>query len=185
MSTVARSGNSIGSSSSLVDVDSADSNDASSRDDLEEDFKHRKIRQSVISPPAPASATNSQFSPASVVTSFGSVAGISLTHPADLSAAFHGYHHHHGGGPVAAPASGVACGSSLDASNNNKPPFLLPAQLYKSLFASAVLQKAPNSTDAFNGQPFPRNLLFSCSEKSPGSDRDTDDKASEENDEVL
>ncbi|XP_055676687.1 zinc finger protein rotund-like isoform X3 [Lutzomyia longipalpis] len=185
MSTVARSGNSIGSSSSLVDVDSAESNDASSRDDLEEDFKHRKIRPNIISPPTHASATNSQFSPTSVVTSFSSaVAGISLTHPAELSAALHGYHHHHhsGGPAVAAGPPGVPCGSTLDASNNNKPPFLLPAQLYKSLFASAVLQKAPNA-DAFNGQPFPRNLLFSCSEKSPSSDRDTDDKASEENDE--
>lgn len=71
-----------------------------------------------------------------------------------LSAAFHGYHAHN--------------------HNNNKSPFLLPAQLYKSLFANAVLQ----NPDKMCSHPFPRNLLFSYSEKSPNSDFDADDKNS-------
>lgn len=71
-----------------------------------------------------------------------------------LSAAFHGYHAHN--------------------HNNSKSPFLLPAQLYKSLFANAVLQ----NPDKLCSHPFPRNLLFSYSDKSPYSDFDTDDKNS-------
>lgn len=71
-----------------------------------------------------------------------------------LSAAFHGYHAHN--------------------HNNNKSPFLLPAQLYKSLFANAVLQ----NPDKMCSHPFPRNLLFSYSDKSPNSDFDTDEKNS-------
>lgn len=88
---------------------------------------------------------------------FNTMGGISIPHHG-LSAAFHGYHSHH---------SGV--------NNNSKSPFLLPAQLYKSLFASAVLQ----NPDKMNSvQPFPRNLLFSCAEKSPNSDGEVDEKCS-------
>lgn len=69
--------------------------------------------------------------------------------------------------------------SSNNSSNhvNTKSPFLLPAQLYKSLFANAVLQ-AP---DKMCSHPFPRNLLFSYSSdnKSPNSpDYETEDKSS-------
>lgn len=94
------------------------------------------------------------------------------------------HHHHHKDHPDEAKF------------NANKPKFLLPAQLYKSLFATAVLQKNASSSpsplddslvssptppqnprdnsnnsakmnslsDTFHGQPFPRNLLFSCSD---------------------
>lgn len=56
-----------------------------------------------------------------------------------------------------------------------KSPFLLPAQLYKSLFANAVLQ----SSDKICSHPFPRNLLFSYAEKSPASPEfDAEDKGS-------
>lgn len=70
-------------------------------------------------------------------------------------------------------------GIQSHATNNNydscKSPFLLPAQLYKSLFANAVLQ----SSDKICSHPFPRNLLFSYAEKSPASsDFDAEDKNS-------
>lgn len=49
-----------------------------------------------------------------------------------------------------------------------------PVQLYKSLFANAVLQ----NPDKMCSHPFPRNLLFSYSEKSPNSsDFEADDKS--------
>lgn len=73
-----------------------------------------------------------------------------------LSAAFHGYHAH-------------------NHHNNSKSPFLLPAQLYKSLFANAVLQQNP---DKMCSHPFPRNLLFSYAEKSPNSDFEADENKS-------
>lgn len=101
--------------------------------------------------------TLSHYAPNSFKNNFNTMGGISIPHHG-LSAAFHGYHSHH---------SGV--------NNNSKSPFLLPAQLYKSLFASAVLQ----NPDKMNSvQPFPRNLLFSCSEKSPNSDGEVDEKCS-------
>lgn len=101
--------------------------------------------------------TLSPYSLNSFKSNFNTMGGISIPHHG-LSAAFHGYHTHH---------SGV--------NNNSKSPFLLPAQLYKSLFASAVLQ----NPDKMNSvQPFPRNLLFSCSEKSPNSDGEVDEKCS-------
>lgn len=57
--------------------------------------------------------------------------------------------------------------------SNKSSPFLLPAQLYKSLFANAVL----HSPDKMCSHPFPRNLLFSYSDKSPNSpDYDNDEK---------
>lgn len=101
--------------------------------------------------------TFNNYSPNSFKNNFNTMGGISIPHHG-LSAAFHGYHSHH---------SGV--------NNNSKSPFLLPAQLYKSLFASAVLQ----NPDKMNSvQPFPRNLLFSCSEKSPNSDGEVEEKCS-------
>lgn len=58
--------------------------------------------------------------------------------------------------------------------SNKSSPFLLPAaQLYKSLFANAVL----HSPDKMCSHPFPRNLLFSYSDKSPNSpDFENDEK---------
>lgn len=57
--------------------------------------------------------------------------------------------------------------------SNKSSPFLLPAQLYKSLFANAVL----HSPDKMCSHPFPRNLLFSYSDKSPNSpDYENDEK---------
>lgn len=103
--------------------------------------------------------------------------GLSIPHHG-LSAAFHGYHAH---------------SAAANINNGNKTPFLLPAEIYKSLFASAVLQKqqqhhhhqynqtslsttmSGNSSGASIAEktnhspppppPFPRNLLFSCGEK--------------------
>lgn len=85
---------------------------------------------------------------------YHTMGGISIPHHG-FSAAFQGYQNH------------------TNMSNvQNKSPFLLPAQLYKSLFASAVLQKPEKS----NTPPFPRNLLFSCADKSPNSDDNEDDE---------
>lgn len=65
--------------------------------------------------------------------------------------------------------------------SNQKSPFLLPAQFYKNLFASAMLQQNKPSDKLNAGQPpFPRNLLFSCSQKSPppsSSDIENEDKS--------
>lgn len=67
--------------------------------------------------------------------------------------------------------------------SNQKSPFLLPAQFYKNLFASAAILQNSKPCDKINaGQtPFPRNLLFSCSQKSPGlgstSDLENEDKS--------
>lgn len=53
--------------------------------------------------------------------------------------------------------------------NSPKSSFLFSAQLYKSLFASAILQSSNNSSDGnldkMVSSPFPRNLLFSCGDK--------------------
>lgn len=118
-------------------------------------------------------------------------------HHAGLSAALHGYHHHHH--PAAMPPLPVGAGGGGEGSTRNtlgpfggshhigggggssssgtsKPPFMLPAQLYKSLFANAVLHNPDKMSAAAS---FPRNLLFSCAEKSPAeSDGEVDDKAS-------
>lgn len=117
-----------------------------------------------------------------------------------ISPVEHGHHHHHhqhhhyspnttssNGTTVSqqanatASASGNAGSSSTSHINNNanfnsnkSSPFLLPAaQLYKSLFANAVL----HSPDKMCSHPFPRNLLFSYSDKSPNSpDFENDEK---------
>lgn len=61
-------------------------------------------------------------------------------------------------------------GNNFSNYDSCKSPFLLPAQLYKSLFANAVLQ----NSDKMCSHPFPRNLLFSYVEKSPTSASDFD-----------
>lgn len=62
-------------------------------------------------------------------------------------------------------------GQSNQFNSSKSSPFLLPAQLYKSLFANAVLHNPDRS------HPFPRNLLFSYSDKSPNSpDFDNEEK---------
>lgn len=112
----------------------------------------------------------------------------------------HHHHHHHHHHPSYSPTSGSngtvsqqgnastitnlssssshATANALNNSSFNSSkssPFLLPAQLYKSLFANAVL----HSPDKMCSHPFPRNLLFSYSDKSPNSpDFDNDEKPS-------
>lgn len=68
--------------------------------------------------------------------------GLTLSPHHGFSAAFHNYHHHHHH-------------HHHHANNNisaaaNKSPFLLPAQLYKSLFASAMLNNKPSSSSALS-----------------------------------
>lgn len=109
-----------------------------------------------------------------------------------ISSAQHGHHHHHHySSPSTTSSNGTtnqqgnvsasASSSSPNATNNSSfnsnksSPFLLPAQLYKSLFANAVL----HSPDKMCSHPFPRNLLFSYSDKSPNSpDFEHDEKPS-------
>lgn len=98
----------------------------------------------------------------------GKMCGITMPSHHDLSVAFHNLQQQH----------------QHELNNNNlsiaftKPPgppsFLLPAQFYKNLFATAAIyQKSPTSDHKFNSEfgspsppspvpPFPRNLLFSC-----------------------
>lgn len=93
----------------------------------------------------------------------------------------HPHHHHH---HQQSNHSNIGSGGSGVGGGGGKSPFMLPAQLYKSLFASAVLQQ---NSDKLNGPPtFPRNLLFSCAEKSLAgdSDGDVEDKCSVNGDEV-
>lgn len=87
--------------------------------------------------------------------------GLSIPHHG-LSAAFHNY-------------------QANNNINNNKSPFLLPAQLYKSLFASAMLQQK-SSTDKTH---FSRNFLFSNGDKSSHSDIDEIDEKSSIIEEVV
>lgn len=113
-----------------------------------------------------------------------SMAGESLTTTTTNSTSAH---HFSSASSTNHPASNSAnCtieGSSTNAPTNNpqssqfnsskSSPFLLPAQLYKSLFANAVLHNPDRS------HPFPRNLLFSYSDKSPNSpDFDSEEKHS-------
>lgn len=76
-----------------------------------------------------------------------------------------------GGGSIAQNGSNQTNSNNAIAAGNNafnsnkSAPFLLPAQLYKSLFANAVL----HNPDKMCSRPFPRNLLFSYSDKSPNS----------------
>lgn len=124
-------------------------------------------------------------------------------HHAGLSAALHGYHHHHhpasmppmpGGGAGGGGGEGGSRGGSAmgpfggshhsggggnGGGSASKPSFMLPAQLYKSLFANAVLHNPDKMSAAATAAGFPRNLLFSCADKSPvESDGEVDDKAS-------
>lgn len=87
--------------------------------------------------------------------------GLSIPHHG-LSAAFHNY-------------------QANNNINNNKSPFLLPAQLYKSLFASAMLQQKSTS----DKNHFSRNFLFSTGDKSPHSDIDEIDEKSSIIEEVV
>lgn len=115
--------------------------------------------------------------------------GFSIPHHS-LSAAFYGYHSHTndttstgGNNPstihhpyssntttttsnIIPSVSTTSTAFNQSSFNSNKSsPFLLPAQLYKSLFANAVL----HNPDKMCSHPFPRNLLFSYSDKSPNS----------------
>lgn len=88
-------------------------------------------------------------------------------------------HHLHYSPTGISKTSDFSANAQNHMTNNNydscKSPFLLPAQLYKSLFANAVLQ----NSEKMCSHPFPRNLLFSYAEKSPASsDFDAEDKNS-------
>lgn len=155
---------SLDSSSSFVEIDSENTSSSAGGGLLDEDTKPN------INGLLPPSRPTSPIAPLSIGDyssnnsrhpSFGSAAGmggISIPHHhAGLSAAFHGYHGQH----------------TANGSNKGSSPFLLPAQLYKSLFASAVLQ----NPDQLCQPHFPRNLLFSCSDRSPaGSEADIEEK---------
>lgn len=97
------------------------------------------------------SSTDYQIQSKNFIDTMG---GLSIPHHG-LSAAFHNY-------------------QANNNINNNKSPFLLPAQLYKSLFASAMLQQKSSS----DKNHFSRNFLFSSGEKSPSSDIDEIDEKS-------
>lgn len=158
MSTLVGIDNNIDSSNSFIEIDNENihcNNSLSSHED-EADTKPIIDRESPISFKINNNNNNQYLGLNNNKNNNNSLTmgGISIPHHG-LSAAFHGYH--------------------SNVNNNNKSsPFLLPAQLYKSLFASAVLQN-PDKLNNGNGssssvQPFPRNLLFSCAEKSPNSD---------------
>lgn len=99
-----------------------------------------------------------------------------------ISPAQHGHHHY--SPPITTSSNGTVghqtnLSSSSNTNNsssfnaNKSSPFLLPAQLYKSLFANAVL----HNPEKMCSHPFPRNLLFSYSDKSPNSPEfDNDEK---------
>lgn len=70
-----------------------------------------------------------------------------------------------GSGQISSNNGIVAAGGNNAFNTSKSAPFLLPAQLYKSLFANAVL----HNPDKMCSRPFPRNLLFSYSDKSPNS----------------
>lgn len=164
---------SIDSSSSFVEIDSE--NTSSSHEPMDEEELDTKPN---ITP----------YSEQFLKANFSAMGGISIPHHG-LSAAFHGYHHHHhqhhSHHHHHMNNHSYANNNNNNSNNNNnnsssggsssKTPFMLPAQLYKSLFASAVLQ----NPDKITAPPFPRNLLFSCSEKSPNSsDAEVDEKSS-------
>lgn len=164
MSTLVSASGSIDSSSSFVEIDSENtsSSHGGEQQQLEDDDELLDTKANIN-----FAVASEQF----LKNSFGTMGGISIPHHHGLSAAFHGYHSHHHHHHHHANHNG---GNGM-AGNNNKSPFLLPAQLYKSLFASAVLQ----NPDKINSTPpFPRNLLFSCSEKSPNSDGEPEEKCS-------
>jgi hypothetical protein len=124
--------------------------------------------------------------------------GLSLPHHHGLSVAFQNYQ---ANSPVPTMGGESNANDTITASNLQftKPPFLLPAEFYKNLFASAAMfqkqtggGKSPNrsltpSPTPMDGghhhhhhqqQLIPRNLLFSCVDKSSveDSDGDVDDK---------
>lgn len=70
-----------------------------------------------------------------------------------------------GGGQIGSNNGHAAVAGNNAFNSGKSAPFLLPAQLYKSLFANAVL----HNPDKMCSRPFPRNLLFSYSDKSPNS----------------
>lgn len=112
----------------------------------------------------------------------------------------HHHHHHHRGLTAAAAAAafhsaGYAAVGDANGAGRLTPsppaaaaalsgqrakpaagPFMSPAQLYKSLFASAVLQ----NPEKMQAAGFPRNLLFSCATQERSTDSaesaDGDDK---------
>lgn len=101
------------------------------------------------------------------------------------------------GGPALSLFQAAAQNSASPAASmqqlSKSSPFLLPAQFYKNLFASAaMLQQQNKSSDKLNtGQPpFPRNLLFSCAQRSPtgggtgGGDCEAADEKSDSIDQV-
>lgn len=128
-------------------------------------------------------AFHGYHSHAAVAHSGGSGVGVgstgsSSTH--NISSNQHHFHYNNNGNGNGIINNGHNTSSSSSNNTNNhtndtcKSPFLLPAQLYKSLFANAVLQ----NPDKMGSHPFPRNLLFSYSEKSPNSsDFETDEKS--------
>lgn len=153
MSNLVITGNSIDSSNSFVEIDSENSCNntlSSHEDDTKPIIESESLSPQLSTISFKTHSINSNNSAA--------MGGISIPHHG-LSAAFHGYH--------------------SNVNNNSKsPPFLLPAQLYKSLFASAVLQNPEKINGCSGTPPFPRNLLFSCSEKSPNSDTELEEKCS-------
>lgn len=173
---------SLASSSSFIENACGSNNSpASSHEDFDDETTEFKPNPSIT-----ATRLNAQLIARKEISGSATMGGISIPHHG-LSAAFHGYHsanasannsasnninqahHHH--------YHSSNYGSSNSATNYSasKTPFLLPAQLYKSLFANAVLQ----NPEKMCSHPFPRNLLFSYSEKSPTSpDFDAEEKVS-------
>lgn len=167
MSTLVGIDNSVDSSNSFIEIDNENINNCNNNSlssHEEDDTKPIVDREnSPVSTSPPISFKNNTNNNHyfglnnNSNNNSSTMGGISIPHHG-LSAAFHGYH--------------------SNVNNNNKSsPFLLPAQLYKSLFANAVLQNPDklNGSNSSSGggtsvQPFPRNLLFSCAEKSPNSD---------------
>lgn len=171
MSAIANKG--IGSESSFAKGGSTGSSPDVFDDDATE-FKPNLIDSARLSTASGARAREA------------AMGGISIPHHG-LAAAIQSHSHanatnhhlHYSPGIGKGGEVGANSGVHGHAPNNNydpcKSPFLLPAQLYKSLFANAVLQ----NSDKICSHPFPRNLLFSYAEKSPASPEfDAEDKSS-------
>lgn len=177
----------IARSSSFVE-NGAESNlsTGSSRDEYDEDaidFKQNLVSRAAAAQTVVAAAARLTSHVNSIArakehhSNAINMGGITIPHQ-------HHFHYHNnanGNGIVNNAANNTNSSGSCyntNSINNNydtcKSPFLLPAQLYKSLFANAVLQ----NPDKMCSHPFPRNLLFSYSEKSPNSsDFEADDKS--------
>lgn len=110
-------------------------------------------------------------------TGASGTSGSGSTSAHNISSNQHHFHYHQNGNGngIVNNAHNTNTNNTTNITNDTcKSPFLLPAQLYKSLFANAVLQ----NPDKMCSHPFPRNLLFSYSEKSPNSsDFEADDKS--------